>query len=351
MREVKGTHRACSVCNNLTEVDPCRICASPSRDHSVICVVEEPHSMVAVEKTRSFKGVYHVLHGSLSPIRHIGPNELQLATVRWLIFGPIDATAFFYGLGESHLLISARLDVLLRRNPRRIFRRESDRRPDRGARGAPLDRRAHRPRRPARRLRRNGLPRDRHRGLPRRRRVGRDTERVRRLRRRDHRRLGRPPARGRDLDRDGAVRRHSTSDAPRGPVRPGRRRRRHPSPTIIHDDTVPPCLAATTTTFTATPTLDPGDVATFSLVSVPNRSVALLVDVTTTYLPLGFFGWTQTNIFDALVLADDLGLSVPRSPRRRTPPDSGPCRSRRRTSPSSTDSRSWPKLWSPTSAR
>jgi recombination protein RecR len=81
IRDVKQRIVLCSVCNNLTEIDPCRICASPSRDHSVICVVEEPHSMVAVEKTRSFKGVYHVLHGSLSPIRHIGPNELHLANL------------------------------------------------------------------------------------------------------------------------------------------------------------------------------------------------------------------------------------------------------------------------------
>jgi recombination protein RecR len=81
LREVKQRIVLCSVCNNLTEVDPCRFCASTSRDHSVICVVEEPHSLVAVEKTRSFKGVYHVLHGSLSPIRHIGPSELQLANL------------------------------------------------------------------------------------------------------------------------------------------------------------------------------------------------------------------------------------------------------------------------------
>ena len=81
IREVKQRIVQCSVCNNLTDIDPCRICASPTRDHSVICVVEEPHSLVAVEKTRSFKGVYHVLHGSLSPIRHIGPNELQLANL------------------------------------------------------------------------------------------------------------------------------------------------------------------------------------------------------------------------------------------------------------------------------
>ncbi|HKP46989.1 MAG TPA: recombination mediator RecR [Pyrinomonadaceae bacterium] len=81
MREVKQRIVLCSTCNNLTDIDPCRICASPTRDHSVICVVEEPHSLVAVEKTRSFKGVYHVLHGSLSPIRHIGPNELHLANL------------------------------------------------------------------------------------------------------------------------------------------------------------------------------------------------------------------------------------------------------------------------------
>lgn len=79
--EVKKRIVLCSICNNLTELDPCRFCTSTSRDHSVICVVEEPHSLVAVEKTRSFKGVYHVLHGSLSPIRHIGPNDLHLANL------------------------------------------------------------------------------------------------------------------------------------------------------------------------------------------------------------------------------------------------------------------------------
>ena len=81
LREVKKRIILCSVCNNLTEIDPCRFCASTSRDHSVICVVEEPHSLVAVEKTRSYNGVYHVLHGSLSPIRHVGPGELRLANL------------------------------------------------------------------------------------------------------------------------------------------------------------------------------------------------------------------------------------------------------------------------------
>jgi recombination protein RecR len=81
LRDVKQRIILCSVCNNLTEIDPCRFCSSPTRDHSVICIVEEPHSLVAVEKTRSYKGVYHVLHGSLSPMRHVGPNELRLANL------------------------------------------------------------------------------------------------------------------------------------------------------------------------------------------------------------------------------------------------------------------------------
>lgn len=81
LREVKQKIVLCSTCNNLTEINPCRFCSSTNRDHSTICVVEEPYSLVAVEKTRSFKGVYHVLHGSLSPIRHIGPGELQLANL------------------------------------------------------------------------------------------------------------------------------------------------------------------------------------------------------------------------------------------------------------------------------
>lgn len=81
LREVKRRIGFCSVCNNLTDVDPCRFCASTARDRSMICVVEEPYNLVAVEKTRSYKGLYHVLHGSLSPIRGIGPDDLHLANL------------------------------------------------------------------------------------------------------------------------------------------------------------------------------------------------------------------------------------------------------------------------------
>ena len=78
LREVKEKIIFCTTCNNLTDVDPCLYCSNPKRDRGVICVVEEPYNLVAVEKTRSFRGLYHILHGSLSPIRGVGPDELML---------------------------------------------------------------------------------------------------------------------------------------------------------------------------------------------------------------------------------------------------------------------------------
>ena len=78
LRQAKEKIVFCSVCNNLTDVDPCMYCSNPKRDRGMICIVEEPFNLVAVEKTRSFKGLYHILHGSLSPIRGVGPDELML---------------------------------------------------------------------------------------------------------------------------------------------------------------------------------------------------------------------------------------------------------------------------------
>ena len=78
LREVKEKIIFCSVCNNLTDVNPCLYCSNPKRDRGVICIVEEPYNLVAVEKTRSYRGLYHILHGSLSPIRGVGPDELML---------------------------------------------------------------------------------------------------------------------------------------------------------------------------------------------------------------------------------------------------------------------------------
>lgn len=81
LREVKEKIIFCSVCNNMTDTNPCMYCASPTRDRSQICIVEEPYNLVAIEKTRSYKGLYHILHGSLSPIRGVGPDELMLANL------------------------------------------------------------------------------------------------------------------------------------------------------------------------------------------------------------------------------------------------------------------------------
>lgn len=76
--EVKDRIGLCSVCNNLTEHDPCDCCSDPRRDRSVICVVETPYNVVGIERTHEFHGLYHVLHGALSPLRGIGPEQLRL---------------------------------------------------------------------------------------------------------------------------------------------------------------------------------------------------------------------------------------------------------------------------------
>jgi len=75
---LKQTLRLCSVCNNITDVDPCAYCTSPARNTRLICIVEEPTNINAIEKTRTYDGVYHVLHGTLSPVNGIGPDQLRL---------------------------------------------------------------------------------------------------------------------------------------------------------------------------------------------------------------------------------------------------------------------------------
>lgn len=76
--EIKERIRLCSVCMNLTEQDPCSICQDPARDPQVVCVVAYPPDLLAIEKTGSFRGRYHVLHGVLSPLEGIGPDDLRL---------------------------------------------------------------------------------------------------------------------------------------------------------------------------------------------------------------------------------------------------------------------------------
>jgi recombination protein RecR len=78
VRDVKERVTYCSICNNITDVDPCAFCSSSDRDRHVICVVEEPQNVGAIEKTREFKGLYHVLMGALSPLQGIGPDDLKI---------------------------------------------------------------------------------------------------------------------------------------------------------------------------------------------------------------------------------------------------------------------------------
>jgi recombination protein RecR len=81
IRALKQALRLCSICNNVTDVDPCGYCSSPSRNQRLICIVEEPTNIAAIEKTRTYNGVYHVLHGTLSPVNGIGPEQLRLTNL------------------------------------------------------------------------------------------------------------------------------------------------------------------------------------------------------------------------------------------------------------------------------
>ena len=78
VRDVKERVTYCSTCNNITEEDPCAFCTSASRDRRIICVVEEPQNVSVIEKTREFRGVYHVLMGALSPLQGVGPDDLKI---------------------------------------------------------------------------------------------------------------------------------------------------------------------------------------------------------------------------------------------------------------------------------
>jgi recombination protein RecR len=91
VRGLKQSLRLCSICNNITDIDPCAYCASPTRNQRLVCVVEEPTNIEAVERTRGYNGVYHVLHGTLSPLHGVGPDQLRTQTlVRRVERGEVD---------------------------------------------------------------------------------------------------------------------------------------------------------------------------------------------------------------------------------------------------------------------
>jgi recombination protein RecR len=81
MRDVKERVTYCSVCNNITDVDPCAYCTSPIRNQRLVCVVEEPTNIAAIEKTKHFNGVFHVLHGAISPLHGVGPEQLRISNL------------------------------------------------------------------------------------------------------------------------------------------------------------------------------------------------------------------------------------------------------------------------------
>jgi recombination protein RecR len=81
VRDVKANLRLCSVCNNITDVDPCAYCTSATRNQRLVCVVEEPTNIAAIEKTKHFNGVFHVLHGAISPLHGVGPEQLRITNL------------------------------------------------------------------------------------------------------------------------------------------------------------------------------------------------------------------------------------------------------------------------------
>src|SRR6202521_6286507 len=81
VRDVKANLHLCSICNNITDVDPCVYCSSATRNQRLVCVVEEPTNIASIEKTKHFNGVFHVLHGAISPLHGIGPEQLRISNL------------------------------------------------------------------------------------------------------------------------------------------------------------------------------------------------------------------------------------------------------------------------------
>jgi recombination protein RecR len=91
IRDVKANLHLCSICNNITDVDPCVYCTSATRNQRLVCVVEEPTDIGAIEKSKNFGGVYHVLHGSISPLHGVGPEQLRTSNlVKRIEAGEVD---------------------------------------------------------------------------------------------------------------------------------------------------------------------------------------------------------------------------------------------------------------------
>jgi recombination protein RecR len=112
--ELRAQLRLCSVCNNVTDVDPCVYCASAVRDQHIVCVVEEPTNIATIEKTRSYNGVYHVLHGTLSPIGGVGPEQLRIAN---LLTRLLPAVPNGHAPQDMHEAVEAIREIILATSP------------------------------------------------------------------------------------------------------------------------------------------------------------------------------------------------------------------------------------------
>jgi recombination protein RecR len=105
IRELRAALHLCSICNNITDDDPCGYCTSPTRDQRLLCLLEEPTNIAAIEKTRIFNGVYHVLHGTLSPVNGVGPEQLRLGNL-WPRLAALAGTSIEDGERAPELILA-----------------------------------------------------------------------------------------------------------------------------------------------------------------------------------------------------------------------------------------------------
>ena len=123
IRNLKEKLHLCSICSNITDVDPCSYCASPTRNQRLVCVVEEPTNIAAIEKTGHYNGVYHVLHGALSPLHGVGPDQLRIASLeRRVASGSIDEVILATNPTVEGEATATYISRLLKPSPIRITR-------------------------------------------------------------------------------------------------------------------------------------------------------------------------------------------------------------------------------------
>ncbi|HKK00861.1 MAG TPA: recombination mediator RecR [Desulfuromonadales bacterium] len=124
IRDLKERVRFCSICFHITETDPCPLCTDPARDDTLLCVVEDPQDLIAIERSRSFRGRYHVLHGALSPLDGVGPEDLKIAPLLERLrsgeFREVLVATNFTVEGEATALYLARLIRPLELNVTRL---------------------------------------------------------------------------------------------------------------------------------------------------------------------------------------------------------------------------------------